>query len=223
MTLTGRQSNVPVGEVLTICAPLMGSVGGSGAGEQRCAQQRGTAVNCKVHESSVQSKHRSEPCGSFSRSQNMRQPPSLRDITFSEVEIRVGEDAHKKGADGVRRAKRWLESTMRVSTSFTNVESDSAKRKLSYPWPHGGQRFSFDLGGIFRGAELASDTFSAEVKMYPNPTTNCSARFGGPGPMEVRAPPSPPRPVRCAANPRSSAAHGSCTAGAMNPPLPSGT
>jgi len=96
-----------------------------------------------------------------------RTPPGVK---FGQVAgLRVGEDAHLKGADGVRRAKRWLESTMRVSTSFTNVESDSTKRKLCYTWPHGGQSFSYDLGGMLRGAEFASDTFSAEVKLYLKP------------------------------------------------------
>jgi hypothetical protein len=48
--LTGRQSKVPVGEVLTIRVSQAGSAGGSGTGEQRCAQLHPTAVNRKTHE-----------------------------------------------------------------------------------------------------------------------------------------------------------------------------
>lgn len=82
--------------------------------------------------------------------------------------VAVGEDAHVIGADGVRRAKQWLESTMRVGWVWTNAGSAATKRKLIYNWPGGtpNQTFSFDLGGVMRGGEFDGDQFSAEVKCY---------------------------------------------------------
>lgn len=79
----------------------------------------------------------------------------------------VGEDAHAKGADGVRRAKRWLESTMRVAWIWTNAGSAVSKKKLAYVWPGDPKRtFSFDLGGVMRAGEFDDHQFSAEVKCY---------------------------------------------------------
>jgi hypothetical protein len=79
----------------------------------------------------------------------------------------VGEDAHEAGADGVRRAKRWLEASMRVSTVWTNAGNEAVKKRLSYTWPGAPKRrFSFDLGGIMRGGDLDGHQFSAEVKRY---------------------------------------------------------
>lgn len=79
----------------------------------------------------------------------------------------VGEDAHEAGADGVRRAKRWLEASMRVSTVWTNAGNETVKKRLSYAWPGVRNRtFSFDLGGIMRGGDLEAHQFSAEVKRY---------------------------------------------------------
>lgn len=79
----------------------------------------------------------------------------------------VGEDAHAKGADGVRRAKQWLESTMRVAWVWTNADNAVSKKKLAYAWPGNPSRpFSFDLGGIMRAGEFDGHQFSAEVKCY---------------------------------------------------------
>jgi hypothetical protein len=77
----------------------------------------------------------------------------------------VGEANHLKGADGARRAKKWLDATTRVKASWTN-EDEVNINKLSFPWPHGGQTFSFDLGGILSGDEFENQTFVSEVKNY---------------------------------------------------------
>ncbi|TKA11779.1 hypothetical protein [Actinacidiphila oryziradicis] len=78
----------------------------------------------------------------------------------------VGEDAHLKGFSGARRAKMWLEGTMRISGAYANTDSASCARRLTLAWPHGGQTFSFDLGGAMRGAPYRGDMFCAEVKNY---------------------------------------------------------
>lgn len=79
-----------------------------------------------------------------------------------------GEANHVKGEDGTRRAKLWLDSTTRVSTSYTNID-DAGPRNLAFKWPHGGQAYSYDLGGTFRGKPYAHDVFAAECKMYDLP------------------------------------------------------
>ncbi|MFT4284017.1 MAG: hypothetical protein QM598_04210 [Protaetiibacter sp.] len=75
-----------------------------------------------------------------------------------------GEDAHAAGADGVHKAKRWLESTTRVDARWIYPEEQS-RNKLEYQW-HGGSTFIFDIGGLFRGGDLDGRTFAAEVKNY---------------------------------------------------------
>ncbi|MFE2721438.1 hypothetical protein [Kitasatospora sp. NPDC059327] len=82
----------------------------------------------------------------------------------------VGEDAHLKGFSGARRAKMWLEGTMRISGAYANTDSPSCARRLTLAWPHGGQTFSFDLGGAMRGAPYHGDMFCAEVKNYQQPS-----------------------------------------------------
>ncbi|MFF1822262.1 hypothetical protein ACFVWG_33460 [Kribbella sp. NPDC058245] len=77
----------------------------------------------------------------------------------------VGEANHLKGADGARRAKKWLDATTRVKASWTN-EDEVNINKLSFAWPYGGQTFSFDLGGILSGDEFENQTFVSEVKNY---------------------------------------------------------
>jgi hypothetical protein len=77
----------------------------------------------------------------------------------------VGEAEHQKGADGMRRAKRWLDSTTRVRASWTNEDQVNAS-KLEFPWPFGGQKFSFDVGGILLGEEFDGHFFVAECKKY---------------------------------------------------------
>ncbi|MDR8409768.1 hypothetical protein MTP10_13585 [Nonomuraea sp. 3-1Str] len=76
-----------------------------------------------------------------------------------------GEAMHIKGADGARRAKRWLDSTTRVRSSWTNEDEVHASR-LEFTWPYGGQPFSFDIGGIFTGGEFEGQFFAAECKNY---------------------------------------------------------
>jgi hypothetical protein len=79
----------------------------------------------------------------------------------------VGEDAHVKGSEGVRRAKQWLESTMRVSWVWVNSDNPVSKQRLVYSWPGDTKRtFSFDLGGVMRAGEFDGHQFSAEVKCY---------------------------------------------------------
>ena len=79
-----------------------------------------------------------------------------------------GESNHQKGEDGVRRAKRWLEATTRVSESWT-VYDDVASAKLVYTWPEGGEEYSFDLGGILYGDPYAGHDFVGECKKYSTP------------------------------------------------------
>lgn len=76
-----------------------------------------------------------------------------------------GESAHAKGADGARRAKRWLESTTRVNAQWVNPDPP-ALRKLQFRWPHGGQNFSFDLGGTLKYGDFDGQMFYAESKNY---------------------------------------------------------
>ncbi|MEO3763904.1 hypothetical protein [Streptomyces sp. B8F3] len=79
-----------------------------------------------------------------------------------------GEEAHLVGAEAVRRAKQWLEGTMRVSQSYPNTEGVWAS-KLTLCWPHGNRKqFSFDLGGVMRGGEWHGEMFCAEVKWRKN-------------------------------------------------------
>jgi hypothetical protein len=75
-----------------------------------------------------------------------------------------GEDAHVAGADGVQKAKRWLESTTRLDANWIYPE-EASRNKLAYKW-HDGSTFIFDMGGVFRGGDLANKTFVAEVKNY---------------------------------------------------------
>lgn len=79
-----------------------------------------------------------------------------------------GESAQAKGADGARRAKRWLESTTRVNAQWVNPDPP-AVTKLRFAWPYGGQNFSFDLGGLLRYGEYDGQMFFAESKNYAAP------------------------------------------------------
>jgi hypothetical protein len=77
-----------------------------------------------------------------------------------------GEAMHHKGEDGAQRAKRWLDSTTRTRSSWTNREDVSAAR-MTFNWPHGTKtEFSFDVGGILYGAPFDNHNFVAEVKFY---------------------------------------------------------
>lgn len=76
-----------------------------------------------------------------------------------------GELLHKLGEEGARRAKLWLDSTTRVKSSWT-VYDKGAPTKLSFPWPHGGRSYSYDLGGNFLGGDLENEFFLAECKKY---------------------------------------------------------
>ncbi len=84
--------------------------------------------------------------------------------------VAVGEDAQLKGFSGARRAKQWLEGTMRIFGAYANTDSESCGRRLTLPWPYGGRTFSFDLGGSMRGEPYQHDTFCAEVKNYTQPS-----------------------------------------------------
>jgi hypothetical protein len=80
-----------------------------------------------------------------------------------------GELAQAKGADGARRAKRWLESTTRVNAQWVNPDPPALK-KLQFSWPFGGQNFSFDLGGTLRYGDFEGEMFYAESKNYDSPS-----------------------------------------------------
>jgi hypothetical protein len=75
-----------------------------------------------------------------------------------------GEGHQIKGFEGLRRAKKWLDSSTRVSQIWTN-ENRGLKELLAFDWPHG-EDFSFDMGGQLRGGDLEGKMFLAEVKNY---------------------------------------------------------
>lgn len=79
-----------------------------------------------------------------------------------------GESAQAKGADGAKRAKRWLESTTRVNAHWVNPNLPAVE-KLTFAWPHGGQTFSFDLGGTLKYGDYDGHMFFAESKNYDAP------------------------------------------------------
>lgn len=76
-----------------------------------------------------------------------------------------GESLHAKGEDGTKRAKRWLESTTRVNAHWVNPQPEAVP-KLEFPWPHGGEKFSFDLLGFLLRGDIDGQMFFAEVKNY---------------------------------------------------------
>ncbi|MGI5503012.1 hypothetical protein [Lentzea sp. CA-135723] len=75
-----------------------------------------------------------------------------------------GEETQAKGADGVRRAKLYLESTTRANVQWVNPDK-VAVPKLSFEWAND-KTFSFDMGGILLGGELQGQEFLAECKYY---------------------------------------------------------
>ena len=79
-----------------------------------------------------------------------------------------GEASQAKGADGARRAKKWLDSTTRADARWVNP-NPAAKPKLTFQWPKGGQNFSFDVGGILKYDEFEGQMFFAESKNYDTP------------------------------------------------------
>lgn len=79
----------------------------------------------------------------------------------------TGEATQAKGADGARRAKRWLESTTRVNAQWVNPDPP-ALPKLTFEWPYGGTTFSYDLGGTLKYGEFEGQMFFAECKNYKN-------------------------------------------------------
>jgi hypothetical protein len=84
-----------------------------------------------------------------------------------------GEEAHAVGAEGVQKAKRWLEATTRVDVQWIYPE-EAARKKLAFKW-HDESSFVYDMGGVFRGGPLSNQTFMAEVKHY--------SAVGNQGPM----------------------------------------
>ena len=76
-----------------------------------------------------------------------------------------GETLHAKGADGAARARRWLESTTRVNASWVNPQPEAVP-KLTFSWPHGGEDFTFDLGGTLLRGKFHGQMFFAEAKNY---------------------------------------------------------
>jgi len=79
-----------------------------------------------------------------------------------------GEGSHDKGRDGARRAKRWLEATTRANVPWVNPHPVAVK-KLTFSWVDSGEHtFSFDLGGMFIGGDVADQEFLVECKNYEN-------------------------------------------------------
>lgn len=87
-----------------------------------------------------------------------------------------GESLHELGREGARRAKQWLESTSRVDACWVNPDK-GAVEKLTFDWPHGGQSFSFDLGGKLRYGRVDGQLFYAEVKKY-SASADLSQHYG---------------------------------------------
>jgi hypothetical protein len=77
----------------------------------------------------------------------------------------AGEVQQLTGLTGVQWVKRWLDYSTRVATMYLNTDRLFGSL-LSFPWPYGGQRFSFDLGGKLRGGRLNDHSFMVEVKTY---------------------------------------------------------
>lgn len=76
-----------------------------------------------------------------------------------------GEDLHEIGRQGVRRAKKWLDATTRVTSSWTVYDKVPVSR-LEFDWPNGGRQFSYDLGGLLHGGTYDNQMFLAECKKY---------------------------------------------------------
>lgn len=83
----------------------------------------------------------------------------------------TGEEAQESGREGVRSAKRWLESTCRAEVKWDNPTK--GRDKLQYRKAaavegseNAGDYFSFDCGGTLLGGDNDGDTFLAEVKHY---------------------------------------------------------
>jgi hypothetical protein len=78
----------------------------------------------------------------------------------------AGEVAQDIGRDGLQRAKQWLDLTTRVKEIWS-YDHRLFAGLLCFSWPHASRtEFSFDLGGTFRGDQLAGQSFLAEVKNY---------------------------------------------------------
>lgn len=85
-----------------------------------------------------------------------------------------GEQLHELGKAGARRAKLWLDSTTRVTQSWT-VYDDVGVSKLQYSWPEADETYSYDIGGMFYGGDLDGQAFLVECKKYT--TDNQGAHF----------------------------------------------
>lgn len=76
----------------------------------------------------------------------------------------AGEVLHARGAEGVRRAKLWLDRTTRAEARWL-VPDTIAVNKLTFKW-HDGSTYSFDLGGLLRFGGHDQEIFVAECKFY---------------------------------------------------------
>lgn len=87
-----------------------------------------------------------------------------------------GEATQKAGDDGVRRARRYLESTTRVKTAWLVTDPLQASM-MTFAWPHAKGQFSFDIGGIFHGGDIDGQRFAAESKAYKNNNNHQDAEY----------------------------------------------
>jgi hypothetical protein len=78
-----------------------------------------------------------------------------------------GEETQARGADGARRAKRWLDSTTRANAQWVNPDP-IAVPKLTFEWAKKPRHFSFDIAGTLLGGDLEGQEFFAESKKYPS-------------------------------------------------------
>jgi len=76
-----------------------------------------------------------------------------------------GELLQKLGEEGARRAKLWLDSTTRVTSTWSVYDQFGVPR-LTYPWPEGDRSYSYDIGGLFFGGDLHQQSFLVECKKY---------------------------------------------------------
>jgi hypothetical protein len=74
----------------------------------------------------------------------------------------TGERAHALGAEGIDRAKTWLEATMRANVPFV---APNAGQKLEFQWADG-RVFSYDMKGNLISEAFDGQQFLAEVKNY---------------------------------------------------------
>lgn len=98
-----------------------------------------------------------------------RRPHSSAMLSVRYSRPMAGEETHEKGADGLRRAKIWLDRTTRAEARWVTPDP-IAVPKLTFEWKKPGEySYSFDLGGVLKGGTVDGQEFLAECKKYDTP------------------------------------------------------